>query len=76
MPRITITYQQLFKRLRQLNRVCADDKHYYILLDMRYFHLCVNGEIIYRTSDVEKFFNRLFSEIRRECYPYVPVLID
>lgn len=70
------TFEDLFRRLRALNRVCPDGEHYYIVLDLRYFHLYKDGVLVYRSSDLDKFFNRVFREICNCCYPYMPILID
>lgn len=70
------TVNDLFRRLRALNRVCPDGHHYYIVLDLRYYHLYCNGELVYRTSDIDKFYVRIFRVICDCCYPFMPILID
>lgn len=74
MPKFYVRFEHLFKMLRRLNRVCDDDCHYYIVLDMRYFHLFLNGKCIYRTSDVGKFYDKMFRIFCDLCYPYMPLL--
>ena len=76
MSTSVITFEQLFKMLCELNRECPAGKHYHIVLDMRSFHLCVNDETVYQSSDVVDFFGRMFVEYCCVLYPRKPGIFD
>ena len=76
MSTSAITFEQLFKMLKELNSACPAGKHYHIVLDMKSFHLCVNDETIYQSYDVVDFFGRMFVEWCAVLYPRQPGILD
>lgn len=76
MSNSTITIWMLFRMLDELNDACPKGRHYHIVLDVRSFHFCVNDETIYRSSDAEDFFGRMFVEYCALVYPRRPGIFD
>lgn len=76
MSKSAITIWMLFKMLDELNGACPSGKHYHIMLDVKSFHLCVNDETIYQSSDAEDFFGRMFVEYCALVYPRIPGIFD
>ena len=72
----TFTFVELFRMLDELNGACSSGKHYHIMLDMKSFHLCINGETVYQSVDVEDFFGRMFVEYCCVLYPRKPGVFD
>ena len=76
MSKVTVTFEMLFEMLHELNRACPEGKYYRIMLDMKSFHLCVNGETIYQSFNAEDFFGRMYLEFCCVCYPREPEPFD
>lgn len=76
MSKSTITIWMLFRILNELNNACSEDRHYHIVLDAGYFHLCVDGKTIYQSFDAEDFFGRIFVEYCALVYPRKPGIFD
>nr|CRY96076.1 hypothetical protein [uncultured prokaryote] len=59
MPVKTATTTQLLHILRELNEVSAP-YHYVIVLDLRYHILMLGDAIIYKNSDVDRFYDFMY----------------